>query len=381
MEISGDTRFVIGEDYISFLQEQAQAGNIQLPGTIISYHDYRHFLSDATPQSDPNGWLFNENMADVFYDHSVAASGLTPETMSPDMIEDGTVADAITEIREELQWITENNYPVTIMAEAGGQGIVAHGDYEWTDDVQGLMDELTAGTVNAADLPGTPQDYERIILPHELTHVGQGAVPDGEPDMAVNEFEADTNAFSIYYDSYQEGLVTDPAAPHAFRATRAISTVMGVDGDRYRLNGVTSLPGETDVVNGDIAGSTANVNAALDKFYNSIAEDVGNKPPYDPKNAALDAIHEQPDLAYNKAQEMLGAGAFDDNPQGKALMENFVDGAQRYAPETFDVQPDAIPQQQPEVVQDLANEYAPSPAQPTIPVFPIPDTAPPLTTP
>ena len=78
------------------------------------------------------------------------------------------------------------------------------------------------------------------------------------------------------------------------------------------------------------------------------------------ESEGISAIQENPALAYETARMMLERGDFDDNPVGKQLMENFTDGAQRYAPEEFGVDPADIPEGRPAIIDRLAQEYAPA---------------------
>lgn len=75
--------------------------------------------------------------------------------------------------------------------------------------------------------------------------------------------------------------------------------------------------------------------------------------------AAETAIQEQPGLLYETSKRMLQTGEFDKNPAGKQFVENYVDGIERYDPIRHGVAPEDRPTERPEVVDRLAEQYAP----------------------
>lgn len=77
------------------------------------------------------------------------------------------------------------------------------------------------------------------------------------------------------------------------------------------------------------------------------------------KIAAESAIQDQPGLLYETSKRMLQTGEFDNNPAGKKFVENYVDGVERYDPTRHGVAPEDRPTGRPEIVDQLAQQYAP----------------------
>ncbi len=77
-----------------------------------------------------------------------------------------------------------------------------------------------------------------------------------------------------------------------------------------------------------------------------------------------DLAIEQPELLYETSRNMLESGRFDNNPAGKKFVENFVDGVERYDPARHGVAPEERLTARPEIVDQLAQQYAPV-ARPT----------------
>lgn len=101
---------------------------------------------------------------------------------------------------------------------------------------------------------------------------------------------------------------------------------------------------------------TAQMTPEQKKFFEDSAgawEKVGRD------NAAQQAIQDQPGLLYETSKRMLQTGEFDNNPAGKKFVENYVDGVERYDPTRHGVAPEDRPTGRPEIVDQLAQQYAP----------------------
>lgn len=101
---------------------------------------------------------------------------------------------------------------------------------------------------------------------------------------------------------------------------------------------------------------TAQMTPEQKKFFEDSAgawEKVGRD------NAAQQAIQDQPGLLYETSKRMLQTGEFDNNPAGKQFVENYVDGVERYDPTRHGVAPEDRPTGRPEIVDQLAHQYAP----------------------
>lgn len=77
----------------------------------------------------------------------------------------------------------------------------------------------------------------------------------------------------------------------------------------------------------------------------------------------------QPELLYETTRRLSQSGHFNDNPAGQQFADRFIDGVQRYEPDKYGVAPEDRPTQRPEIVDRLAEQYAPV-LQPTHNVAP-----------
>lgn len=333
MRVSKGTRKAIGPEYLNFMKKLAGTGEITLPGAIVS-------------------------RADIFND----------KARTNRVFETAIAATAAPFSKEKAKRYAEMNSPhlmsiVAVNRKSGAErtaGVLVHGDYEDIHDLNALP--LVPIPNYAETLPGIPQDYERFTLIHEVEHMSQASSLGKNGFDAEQEYGADLKAAEIYYKAYQEGLVTDAEVPYAVRAMRAIGTVMKED-DGYALNGLFPMPGEADIVGNDIDGGMLDIKKSIEYLYANIGHDIDptKKSVGDLSAIGREAAQGHPELLYKKAKEVLALGGFDNRPVGKQLMENFVDGAERYQFEFFGVALADRPTSRPDIVEALDEQYSPVP--------------------
>lgn len=222
----------------------------------------------------------------------------------------------------------QNNKDVSNMVKT------AFGDIDQPAGFGELMLIAGAGALAQEKIPGVSTDIQMFIAHHELGHCGN----EGED---FDEYKSDRWAAAQYAVDMREGRAIDPEIPYYVRSIRAAATVLGRDGDEYRLNGLSPLPGEQGLHDSELAGAKQEINAGLERLYGALAEknDLSRKRVEemiaDPEYRQIQA-----QLVYEQALYMIKAGAFDDLPHARTVMERFVEGAQRYGHGYFNVAPE-----------------------------------------
>lgn len=94
--------------------------------------------------------------------------------------------------------------------------------------------------------------------------------------------------------------------------------------------------------------------------YNSLIQILAEKNMRETKIGIGEySAKDQPELLYETTRQLMQSGHFNDNPAGQQFAERFVDGVQRYEPDKYGVAPEDRPTQRPEIVEQLAQQYAP----------------------
>lgn len=223
-------------------------------------------------------------------------------------------------------------------------------------DAAPIFDERADGSATGTD----PKSDMRLYLGrHEIDHCtnldGQNMYP---------EYVSDTNAARGYAQDYADGLASDPGVPHFIRSLRAENTLMDIngDGDQYILNGIAPLPGEGAPLTNDeqITASGEIWDMRRDIYENAgITEEMMADP---------DQLSSNRYALYHESERMLRAGELDDTPYAKQLAENFIDGAERYQPESYQVDAESV-RNGPAVLPPESYGVSPTPAAPQLPNF------------
>lgn len=187
---------------------------------------------------------------------------------------------------------------------------------------------------DGALLGNDPKGDMRLYLGrHEIDHCTNldGSQP-------YPEYVSDTNAARGYAKDYAEGLATDATVPHFLRTLRAENTLIDMtgEGDKYILNGIATLPGEGAPLTPDQQTAAAEeIKEARAELYENagISQEMMANPEELPSNRYA---------LYNTSKDMLREGDLDDKPYARALFENFVEGAERYQPESYQVEEDSL---------------------------------------
>lgn len=407
------TEEAVGRDFIDYLGKLSDEGKIERPRAILGINDITN--------EDPFGWIADQARLSRAFE----LAGIEGEN------------DITRFARKRLERVQEAGpaaYPVQPHDHSGG--IILY--YDATDTK--IFSDFLNIPEEDLELNLDTTSLERFMMLHEAVHLEHGHL--GKDQLVKKEYLADQEANELYYQAYQDGIVTDPEVPYAFRAMRAIDTVFDISDGGYTLNGVTTLPRETPLVTeSNRAEAIQSVRDAkdalefevgkvlvsvddfirLDALQNLQWEEIEGVEPFELSEEILDRINEaeinedaeavaqilreveipeayraayeeeiqeeleskqravgavnlrdNPNLAYVTARTMLERGDFAEDPVGQALMQNFVDGVERYAPEHFGVTPDDRPEGRPEIVEQLAAQFAPT-AEAAAPAAVIPD--------
>lgn len=223
-------------------------------------------------------------------------------------------------------------------------------------NVAPIYDERADGSLTGTD----PKSDMRLYLGrHEIDHCtnmdGQNMYP---------EYVSDTNAARGYAQDYADGLASDASVPHFIRSLRAENTLLDIngDGDQYILNGIVPLPGEGAPLTNDeqITAAGEIWDMRSDLYANAgITEEMMA----DPEQLSSNRY-----ALYHESERMLRDGELDDTPYAKQLAENFVEGAERYQPESYQVEPDSV-RHEPAVLPPESYGVSATPALPQLPNF------------
>lgn len=186
---------------------------------------------------------------------------------------------------------------------------------------------------------GNVQDLQLFIGHHEGDHCENLG-------NKFYEYESDTHANRQYARNLASGVALDAELPYTIRAHRAGAAMMGVSGEAYLTNGLTPLAGEKPLNDAQLTEAKEQIIEAQDRVYDRIeyqtgmtrdqlAGDVDKGIFPDPDMAELRARH-----VYQETKMMLEAGELDDLPYAKQTAERFVDGAERYGHELYNVLPE-----------------------------------------
>jgi hypothetical protein len=187
--------------------------------------------------------------------------------------------------------------------------------------------ETVPGRFKGENIPGTLQDHQIWTAHHETDHC-ENAVE------TYHEYISDAKANRQYAQDLKEGRAADPEVPYFIRDMRAASAILGTSGDEYLTNGLSPLAGETPLSERELHAAKTQIEEAQQRIYNVIYQDTGilQTTLMEMDNSRMNAR-----MVYNQSKVMLQYGAFDDIPYGKTTVERFVDGAERYGHEYFNV--------------------------------------------
>ena len=196
-----------------------------------------------------------------------------------------------------------------------------------------IYEQKVDGTMTGYD---PKSDMLIYVGSHEIDHCTNAEDSIGNP---FPEYDSDTHAGAKYAEAFGKGLASDETVPYFVRSIRAEATVLDQQGelDKYVLNGIVSLPGEGKPLT---PAEQLDASVEIKEFRKDLFENAGvsEKMMQDP-----DQLSENRYALYNKTEDMLRTGELDDTPYAKKLAEVFTDGAKRYQPENYNIDPrDAI---------------------------------------
>lgn len=200
-------------------------------------------------------------------------------------------------------------------------------------------------------IAGSREELQLWVAHHEIDHCHN-------VDNKYYEYSSDTYANSQYAQDLQEGRAVNPELPYAMRTMRASAAILGTSGDAYLTNGLSMLAGETPLTEAELDIAHEQILQAQSRIYNDIQfeKDIRHETLLDPNNSRMNAR-----LAYQHGENLLKQGMFDDIPYGKTTVERFVEGAQRYGQEYYNVaQKDRI---------DIPPEFSPQARGLSMPAF------------
>lgn len=178
------------------------------------------------------------------------------------------------------------------------------------------------------------------------------------------EYNSDKHAATKYAEAYGNKLASDATVPYFIRTLRAESTVLDREGelDKYVLNGIVPLPGEGAPL------SPADQNIAAEQIKDFREELYKNTGIDKDKMGDPIQFSENRYALYHETERMLRTGELDNRSYAKALAENFIDGVERYQPETYHVAAENVISDYPQLPLESYGLSSPAPL-PKIPNF------------
>lgn len=383
---STKARKLVGQNFINFLQEQAESG-LEMPG-IGRFHTPEFILA---PKED-------------VFALSRAFEAIGTRTGSE-------TYNVINNINDNLD----------------GGAFVVQFDHDTGENQRGGVFHLEIASkeqffslatrekplINTQTFPGAIDDLEKYVLLHETVEQNVPVGANASNLSIDSNLWADQGAYVLYYKAYEQGLVSDPELPYAYRSMRAMNVVFNgheTFEKEYYLTSLAALPGEEPIVTAENTNLAQNT---LDDVRLRIAEEVGtdllpeadnviklravlltdgsileNGTTFelseqdlaaatqlayggeaDPEKASklleqleqqipaelkqayqdyietslkyerldvgIDSYTENPKGAYIKAKELLENGAYEGDEIAEKFLETFIDGVERYGSEKF----------------------------------------------
>jgi hypothetical protein len=219
----------------------------------------------------------------------------------------------------------------------------AGGRYEFSDknndenillmlDVARSMQDV-AKTMGVAEmglkLPGTAQDWNTLLLFHELQHSREHI--NGTRVAETTEYYADLAARGYYSRAYAQGLVSDPCVPDALRGLRILDDIANArDGDTHNIALLAGLPG----IDLDETNTPARISRSFIQARSAIYKEIGLPTQTEAEKAARD----NPNLLYRAARGLYLKGAFDHDPVQKAYAGEFIRAAETYGADYYRIE-------------------------------------------
>lgn len=179
-------------------------------------------------------------------------------------------------------------------------------------------------------LPGIGNDLQSWVAHHESDHCDN-------LNSSHAEYESDSHANTRYAQDLQAGRVQDPELPYFIRTQRAAGQIVGNEGERYVTTPLTPLAGEPSLSAIELSIAAAEINQSKDMIYNSIESKIGAElSTFTEGDLPVDRAR----MIYEESRSMLERGEFDTMPFGKTTVERFVEGAERYGHGLYNVAPE-----------------------------------------
>lgn len=180
---------------------------------------------------------------------------------------------------------------------------------------------------------GEGMEWLALILAHEASHCRHR--PDGLPeqittdDLIVDETYADISGMNIYAGLAKEGRIKTPSLPDDMLAIRAIRTFLGRDISHSTSAGVFL----------ERKSKQRRVTFFDDIFpmYHKIDEYIEKKHGIDYSFVGKFTL-ENPGVLYDAVAALETQGVFRDYPVERIFVSQFLEAAQKYAPEYFGIE-------------------------------------------
>ncbi len=390
---TGETKSLVGEDVIDFLQSQKIKPDVIISKQDFEYNSLGEYISNtaqlnhaliqagivptASLKESLSRYASEDNLA---YSIPIKNTNLQHDDILKEVgYDDGTIKENSDDISHII------TYP-NIDSPAKNISFTAH-----------IPEDQLSPLVHNLSL----KDFRTHILFHEVGHTDPKQHSNPDMSRAERELNADIYANDLYKKAFAKGIVSDPNIPEVFSYMRAIASVMGKRDIDYAYNGTVDPDENVNHIHIPEAEHeqppTNFLNNSIGVIYTSIGkltqdietefatlslieineEDLPpeqieeyrrlqslEEPPLDeiedfmatveiPEekqaryNASLQALNimegyrmakDQPELVYETAKRELVNGRFDDDPATKNLIENFVIGAERIAPDHFKIE-------------------------------------------
>lgn len=366
--MSDETRELLGEDLVAFVNEVKDKPNVIISeadvehdspfGLVVDLARNNHILKEAGIENsqirfDAIRSVMSLNFNNQAYHFSLAK-----------FYEDkGIQYDALHDVHLVTSY-SESSFTDFIA------GSVPSMEGHFSDYVKGI----------------NPQDFASYVLFHEIGHY-----------HGSDEYLADQFANELYKKAYAAGVVTDPNVPEVFAQFRAIDALIGNPTSKYHASGAID-PNTSSQLSSSFAEDLDNAkkeiyaaigkdlvdlkmkvqaltklaeeimspsqlaqynemytsindisNAELQEFMEGITIPEEFKEEYQAEIVSISAdeasglVKAQPELMHQEILKQMVTGAYDDQPDIKQLMHNYLMGAERIAPEHFGIEEGATP--------------------------------------
>jgi hypothetical protein len=276
--------------------------------------------------------FYNENIIGQIIDPTAAAAftsfnNITEERWERQKTEHGIVSDiSINEIRSSIEHMYKDNACVIVIPSLYDQSPDGYDITSPTGMMESML-EAVPGRLNGENIPGSRQELQLWVAHHESDHCQNSG------DI-YHEYLSDSHANNQYAQDLRERRAFDPELPYAMRTKRAGASVLGLSGDDYLTNGLSPLAGEAPLNREELDLATEQINEARSRIYADIEYEtyIREETLMDPNNARMNAR-----LAYQHGKKLLEQGMFEDIPFGETTVQRFIEGAQRYGQQYYNV--------------------------------------------